>query len=109
MSKEALREIEKLRVRLGGLERTEDEARISFTSCLDKWQRLVEGLNGGDTSSQVVLRLRLEAYEALSEALENQSKVEHERSHVAEGLGLLLLNAERAFQDYLQRKGNVNR
>jgi len=35
--------------------------------------------------------------------LEKESKLEHERSHVAESIGLLLLYVERTFQDYLQR------
>jgi len=104
LSEGALREIEKLRLRLGGLERVEGQARISFELCLEKWQKLIERLNRGDTASQEdVLRLRLEAYEALDEALENQSRMEHERSHIAESLGLLLLDVERAFQDYLRR------
>lgn len=103
MSEEALREIEKLRLRLSGLERVEDRARISFEVCLEKWQKLMERLNRYDTPQEDVLKLRLEAHEALDEALESQSKMEHERSHIAERLGLLLLEAERAFQDYLRR------
>lgn len=104
MSEEAFREIEKLRIRLSGLKRVEDEAWVSLGVCLDKWQKLVERLSRDDTPSQEdVLRLRLEAYEALEEALEKESKLEHERSHVAESLGLLLLYVERTFQDYLQR------
>jgi len=106
LSKDALREIEKLRVRLNGLEKAEDQARISFELCLDKWQRLVEGLNRGEISAvsqEVLLGLRIEAYEALGDALEKQSRREHEGSHVAEGLGLLLLYVEKAFQDHLQR------
>ena len=104
MSEEALREIEKLRIRLSGLKRAEDEARVSLGVCLDKWQKLIERLSKDDTPSQEdVLRLRLEAHEALEEALEKESKLEHERSHLAESLGRLLLDVERGFQDYLRR------
>ena len=104
MSEEALREIEKLRLRLRGLGRAEDEAHISLELCLDKWQKLIERLDrGAMTSQEDVLGLRLEAYEVLEEALEKQGKMEHERSHVAESLGFVLLDVERAFQDYLQR------
>ena len=107
MSKDAFSEIEKLHLRLSNLRRVEDEAHISLELCLDKWQKLIEYLSQDNTLSQNnVLSLRLEAYETLDDALEKQSKIEHERSHMAESLGFLLLDVERSFQDYLT-KGKV--
>jgi len=58
LSEEALREIEKLRLRLSSLKRVEDEARISLGVCLDKWQKLIASeqrryaFSGGCPSAQ---------------------------------------------------------
>jgi len=74
-------------------------------ACLTKWETLCLELDGqAKARREEVLRLRSEAYEALREALESQSKVEHERSHIPESLGSLLLDVENDFQRYLHNE-----
>ena len=49
------------------------------------------------------MKLRLESIKALSEALQKGSKAEHERSHLLESYGALVLAMEKEFYDLLSR------
>lgn len=103
MTGESLRDIAKLQVRARDLAKAEEIMMTKLEACLVKWERLCLelGESAGNVKMDDVLRLRAEAYEALRDALESQSKVEHERSHIPESLGSLLLDIENDFQRYL--------
>jgi hypothetical protein len=103
MTEESLKDVAKLRVRVRDLAKAEETMVAKLEACLVKWEKLC--LELGESASNVgredLLRLRAEAYEALKDALESQSKVEHERSHIPESLGSLFLDVENDFQRYL--------
>jgi len=102
---ESLKEVAKLRVRVGNLAKAEEAMIAKLEACLTKWETLCLKLDGqAKAQREEVLWLRSEAYEALREALESQSKVEHERSHIPESLGSLLLDVEKDFQRYLHNE-----
>lgn len=106
MGEEAtLREIQKFRLRVKDFFREEKDFVKSLSIYLDKTEELSRKIHSTDTSSvwrKEVLRLRMEAYEALNNALNRQSQVEHGRSHLPESLGSLLLNIEKGFQKYFK-------
>jgi len=102
MTEESLKDIAKLRVRVRDLARAEETLMAKLEACLVKWEKLCLelGKSASDVKREDVLRLRAEAYEALRDALESQSRTEHERSHIPESLGSLLLDVENDFQRY---------
>ena len=103
MTGESLRDIAKLQVRVQDLAKAEEIMMTKLEACLVKWEKLCLelGKSASNAKREDVFRLRAEAYEALKDALESQSKVEHERSHIPESLGSLLLDVEDDFQRYL--------
>ena len=102
---ESLKEVAKLRIRIENLARAEEALTTKLEACLTKWEKLCLVLvEPSKASREEVLKSRSDAYEALREALESQSKVEHERSHLPESLGSLLLDVENSFKRYLNNE-----
>ncbi|MEM2094611.1 MAG: hypothetical protein QXI32_04880 [Candidatus Bathyarchaeia archaeon] len=101
---EALRSIEKFRVRLRDLAKAEETMMAKMESCLVRWERLCLELSKqtGEIRIDNILRARSEAYEALRDVLQTQGRVEHERSHIPEAIGSLITSVEYAFQRYLE-------
>jgi len=109
MSEESsLREIRKLRVRVDDFLREERSFVENLNVCLDRLEELSKRMRDADARSsgwrEDLLRLRMEAYEALNDALNRQSRVEHERSHLPESLGSLLLTTEKEFQKIFRKE-----
>ena len=99
MVKEAMNEVMKLRLWLSQLEEADGQVHMSLRLCLDKWQKLIEGLDRASSPTTGASEFRLEAVEALRDALEMESRAEHERRHIAEGIGRLLWVTDRASQN----------
>ena len=95
-----VQEIAKLRVRISNLSKVQQTTVLRQEECLTKWEDLsIELQKPPDSIDRgKVLRLRLEAFEALREAFESQSREEHDRSHIPESLGSLLLAIEYCIQ-----------
>ena len=95
-----VQEIAKLRVRISNLSKAQETTMLKQEQCLSKWEDLSVELQKPPDSvdKERVLRLRLEAFEALREAFESQSREEHDRSHIPESLGSLLLAIEYCIQ-----------
>jgi hypothetical protein len=102
---EALKEVAKLQIRIGNLAKADEAMLAKLEICVSKWEKLcLELEEPSKAKREVVFRSRSDAYEALREALESLSKVEHERSHIPESLGSLLLDVENSFQRYLRNE-----
>jgi hypothetical protein len=99
MMNEAMDEVRKLRLWLSQLEEADGQVHVSLRLCLDKWQKLIEGLDRALPPTSGASESRLEAIEALRDALEMESRAEHERRHIAEGMGRLLWKTDRASQN----------
>ena len=102
MPEELSREIRKLEVRLEDFLKDEKGFVRGLRSCLEKFKELnnsLEKLKGKPDPRQVeeLMKLRLEAIRAFNEALKRGSGAEHEKSHLLESYGTLVLTMEEAF------------
>jgi len=106
MPEELSREIRKLEIRLeDSLKHGEDFVKV-LRSCLKKFKELnniIESLETRPDSKRVreLTGLRLEVVKAFSEALKKGSEAEHEKSHLLESYGALVLALEEEFKDLL--------
>ena len=105
MSEELSREIRKLEVRLKEFVKEEKVFVQELTICLTKFKTLNTHLNRCKTEPShkigELMKLKLEAIDALSMALKKGSDAEHERSHLLESYGALVLASERDFEGLL--------
>jgi molecular chaperone GrpE (heat shock protein) len=104
MVEELSREIRKLEVRLERFVTKEDGFVKELQNCLIKFRALNQNLERVKTEPdpkmvERLIILRLGAIEALSETLKKGSDTEHEKSHLLESYGALILALERAFKD----------
>ena len=108
LSKESeglLREIRKLEARLEYFLKDEDAFVKELRNCLEKLKDLyntIERLETRPDSKKIeeLMKLKLEVAKALSETLEKESKAEHEKSHLLESYGALILALEEEFQKF---------
>ena len=105
MSEELSREIQKLNVRIERFIEKEEEFVKQLRNCLSIFQALNHKLRLPDTQSNVnvikaILNVKSEAIEAFSEAMAKASDAEHEKSHLLESYGALLLATESAFMTF---------
>ncbi|KON29804.1 hypothetical protein AC480_02510 [miscellaneous Crenarchaeota group archaeon SMTZ1-55] len=97
------REIRRLEARLDVFLQAEDAFVTELRDCLAQFKKLTDGLErleAGRASERVtdLSRLRLEAAETLNAVLQRQSKAEHEKSHILESYGALILALETRLQ-----------
>ena len=97
-----------MEVRLKGFLTMEEEFVKELTKCLDKFTELNKSLEelkteAGSKKVEELMDLRLEAIKALSQALKKASEAEHEKSHLLESYGALILAMEGEFKDLLSR------
>ncbi len=100
MPKDLSREIRKLKVRLEDYLKEEEEFVKQIRKCLSNFTELNNTLEKSKISSEdkgELTRLRIEAVKALSEALKREGVAEHERSHLLESYGALILSLEEEF------------
>lgn len=93
-------EIRKLEVRLEGYLEEEGVFVKQLKKCLGKLKVLNKDLERlktevGRKKVEELMNLRLEVIKALSEALKKASDAEHEKSHLLESYGALVLAMER--------------
>jgi len=105
MSGELSREVRKLEARLEHYLKKEEKFVKELRSCLEKFNELcnaVERLEMRPDPAKIeeLMNLRLEAAKALSEALKKESETEHERSHLLESYGTLILPLEEEFRKF---------
>lgn len=102
MPEDLPREIRKLEVRLEHYLKEQDEFIRELRKCLGKFTELSNNLERskmGTEDMEKLMRLRLEAVKALSEALKRESMAEHEKSHLLESYGALILSLEDEFRE----------
>jgi len=102
-----LREIRKLEVRLEDFLKENEEFVKELRICLEKFKALNENLEKLETSPSpeklsTLKKLRLEAAKAFNETLKQESIAEHEKSHLLESYGALILTLEEEFQDFYE-------
>jgi len=101
MSEEMLREVRKLEARLEGFLKDEEAFVGELRGCLEKFKELnvkMSEIRLDPKKIEGLMKLRLEAVKAFSEALKKESKAEHERSHLLESYGALVQALEEGFQ-----------
>lgn len=104
MSKKLLREIRKLEVRLEDFLRDEDKFVKGLRLCLEKCRELHNELEKSKPDfGQIkeLMKLKLEATTAFNEALKSGSVAEHEKSHLLESYGALILAIEESIYPVL--------
>jgi len=99
VSDENSREIGKLEARLENFLKEEKVFVNELRSCIVKFKELhsaIErlGLRPNPKKIEELMTLRTEATQAFSEALKKESKAEHEKSHLLESYGALILALE---------------
>jgi hypothetical protein len=90
MPEEFLREIRKLEARLREYI-SEEEAFVSeLRTCISKLMELNRSLDESK-DAESIKKLRVEAVRCLSDAMRQEGRSEHERSHLLESYGAILL------------------
>lgn len=114
MPEELSREIQKLEMRLKIFTEREEIFTEELRKYLDKLVELNKSLERLKTKPhpkrvaiiikvEELMKLRLEAMHAFNEALKKESEAEHEKSHLLESYGALILVLEGEFKDLLSR------
>ena len=103
MSDTFTREIRKFEVRLEDFARKKDEYVEEMRGCLRRFSELDAAIQelrekASPDRFKELMKLRLEAYRALKEAVTKGSEAEHEGSHLLESYGSLILALEEKFQ-----------
>ena len=104
MVEDLKKEIQKLEIRVERFFAAEQKFVNELKTCLKKFRKLNQTLENANTpfdpKTITMLRsLRVTAIEALTEALNQGSVAEHEKSHFLESYGTLILSVERALND----------
>ena len=97
MSENLLTEIRKLEIRLQEFIETEQKAIQSLKNWIDKLKELYNFTNKMQENPKLlgeILKLRLESIKAFHDALKEMSRAEHEKSHLLESYGAILLRLE---------------
>ncbi len=111
MPEKLSREIRKLEIRIEDYSGEEEGFMKELMKCINKFMELNKNLEelkteAGPEEIRELMKLRLESIKALSEALKKGSKAEHERSHLLESYGALVLAMEKEVYDLLGRSYN---
>jgi len=98
------REIQKLKIRLEDYLKEKEELAKELKECIRKFDRLDNALEKSRRSInppenvEELMELRLNAVAALSKVLKRESTVEHEKSHLLESYGTLIMSLEEEFK-----------
>lgn len=99
MSNSLLREARKLEVRLENFVKEEESFIETLRRFIDEIKELdVRIEEAGEKGSERLKETRLEIFKLFSEVLRKQSEAEHERSHLLESYGSLLLALDEKFR-----------
>lgn len=107
MSGDLSREVRKLEVRLEDFLREEESFLKELRDLIDIFReinRRLEELKRTERTEGVeeLMGLRFEAIKALSETLKKEGEVEHERSHLLESYGSLLITLEEDLKRFMK-------
>jgi hypothetical protein len=96
MSFEFSRELLKLEVRFGEYMKAEQEFVEHVKECIQVFKELIENLEKRDKTSSCeeikkLSKLRREAIKSLGKVLKSESDIKHEKSHIFESYGALIL------------------
>lgn len=98
MSSRLSREIRKLEVRFGDYMKAEQELVERVNECIRAFKELTENLEKRGTAralsceeTKKLSKLRRRAMKSLGEVLTSESDIKHEKSHVFESYGALIL------------------
>ncbi len=106
MSEEVSREVQKLEARLENFLKDEEVFARELRGCLEKFRELnmkMSEIRLDPRKIEELMKLRLEAIKAFSEVLKKESTAEHEKSHLLESYGALILALEEGFQKNYSR------
>ena len=98
ISEELLREIRKLKIRLDDFLKEEKAFVKELRKCIEKLKDVSNRIEKLKSKPEELAMLRLEVARAFNEALKSESKAQHEKSHLLESYGALILALEEEFQ-----------
>lgn len=103
MSSELSRETRKLEIRLENYMKAEQEFVEHVKECVRIFRELMDGLEEKGKASNAdeierMSRIRNDAIKALSQVLKSEGNVEHEKSHIFESYGALVLCLEKTHE-----------
>lgn len=103
MSSEFSREIRKLEVRFEDYMKAEHESVELVKECVRTFRELMKGLEkrGKTPTSEEIEKssmLKTEAIKSLSQVLKSEGNIEHEKSHLFESYGALILCLDKDFE-----------
>jgi hypothetical protein len=103
MSSEFSREIRKLEVRFEDYMKAVQEFVEHAKGCIRIFRELTENLEKRDKTSsseeiEKLSMLKMEAIKSLSQVLKSEGNIEHEKSHLFESYGALILCLEKEFE-----------
>ena len=99
MAEDLSREVRKLEARVEGLVKAEEGFVKGLRRCVEQFKAVVAVLERGDAGvdaeqGKEFMARRFDAISALHEALQQASIVEHEKSHLLESYGAVVLALE---------------
>ena len=105
MASEFSREIRKLEVRFEDYMKAEQESVEHVKECVRIFRELMDSLEKrGETSNseeiEKLLMLKMKAIKSLSQVLKIEGNIEHEKSHIFESYGTLILCLEKEFEKF---------
>ena len=98
ISEELLREIQKLEIRLDDFLKEEETFVKELRKCIEKLKDVSNRIEKLKSKPEELAMLRLEVARAFNEALKSESKAQHQKSHLLESYGALILALEEEFQ-----------
>ena len=103
MVSEFSREIRKLEVRFEDYMKAEHESAELVKECVRTFRELMKGLEkrGKTPTSEEIEKLSMlktEAIKSLSQVLKSEGNIEHEKSHLFESYGALILCLDKEFE-----------
>lgn len=97
-SGEFLREIRKLEARLNAFLKEEEALIEKLKKFIEKLKDASDRIGKLKNKPEELAALRLEIAQALNEVLKNEGEAQHERSHLLESYGALILALEKELQ-----------
>jgi hypothetical protein len=89
-SQEYFREVRKLEVRLEDYLKEEENFKQKINNCIAQLKALHAAAEKGENKERIV-QLKNEALAALSEAMKFQGEAEHEKAHLMESYGAIIV------------------
>lgn len=98
ISEELLREIRKLEIRLDDFQKEEEAFVKELRKYIKKLKDVSNRIEKMKGKPDELAMLRVEVAQAFNEALKSESKAQHEKSHLLESYGVIILALEEEFQ-----------